>query len=148
MCPASSEVPGNKVDEDCNGFSAPFDAVEATIRFSFRFTRRYSRVTTLNLSKVTKRAKLKVTCKGKGCPFKSKSVKLKKGKAKLSRIFKKHRRRAKLRRGARIRISLTKKGLISKVYNFKIRRGALPSFATRCQLPGSKKLRTRCPSFR
>jgi len=145
--PGTAEVAGNKVDEDCNGFSAPFDPVEATIRFAFRFTRASTQVTTLNLAKVTRGASLRVTCRGKGCPFKSKRVKLRKGKAKLSRIFKKRGKRAKLRRRARIRISLTKPGLISKVYNFKIRRGALPSFATRCQLPGSKRLRSSCPSF-
>ena len=149
--PGGAEVAGNKVDEDCDGFSAPFVSVEASIRYAFRFTRRTTRVTTLNLSRVTKGAKLKVTCSGgkrRGCPFKSKTVKLKKGKAKLSRIFKKRKRRAKLRRGARIQISLTKSGLISKVYRFKVRRGKLPTFATRCQLPGSKKLRSSCPSFR
>jgi hypothetical protein len=146
--PGGSEVAGNKVDENCDGFSAPFSSVEASIRYAFRFTRSSTRVTTLNLSRVTSKAKLKVTCRGKGCPFKSKSVKLKKGKAKLSKLFKRKRRRAKLRRGARIRISLTKKGLISKVYSFKVRRGALPSLATRCQVPGSKKLRTRCPTFK
>ncbi|HEY1357470.1 MAG TPA: hypothetical protein VGF21_04105 [Thermoleophilaceae bacterium] len=146
--PGGKEVPGNKVDEDCNGFSAPFDSVEASIRFAFRFTRRSTTVSSMNLSKVTSRSKLKVTCRGKGCPFKSKSVKLKKGRAKLSKIFRKHRRKAKLRRGARIRVSLTKKGLISKVYEFKVRRAAVPNFATRCQTPGSSKLRARCPSFK
>jgi hypothetical protein len=146
--PGGKEVTGNKVDEDCNGFSAPFSSVEATIRFSFHLTGSRTQITTLNLAKVTGKSKLKVTCKGKGCPFKSKKVKLKKGRAKLSRIFKKHRRRAKLRRGTRIRISLTRKGYISKVYSFKMRRRALPSFTTRCQVPGSKKLRSRCPSFK
>jgi hypothetical protein len=145
--PGGAEVAGNKVDENCDGFSAPFDSINASIRYAFRFTRRTTSVTTLNLSKVTKGSKLKVTCKGKGCPFKSKRVKLKRGKAKLSRIFKKRRRRAKLRRGARIQISLTKSGLISKVYRFKVRRAKLPTFATRCQLPGSKKLRSSCPLF-
>ncbi|HEY1357469.1 MAG TPA: hypothetical protein VGF21_04100 [Thermoleophilaceae bacterium] len=146
--PGGKEVPGNRVDEDCNGFSAPFDSVDATIRFSFHLTGSRTQITLLNLSKVTSKAKLKVTCRGRGCPFKSKSVKLKKGRAKLSRLFKKHGRRVRLRRRTSIQLSLTRKGEISKVFRFKLRSHALPSFATRCQTPGSKKLRSRCPEFK
>ena len=87
---------------------------DASIRYAFRFTRRVTLVTTLNLSRITRGSKLKVSCKGgkrKGCPFKSKTVKIKKGKAKLSKIFKRKHRRAKLRKGAKITVSLTKKGV-------------------------------------
>jgi hypothetical protein len=147
--PGGSEITGNKVDEDCSGFADPFDRIDSTIRYSFRFTRTASLVSTMNLSNITPRSgtKLKVTCKGKGCPFKSKSVRIRRGRAKLSGIFKKRRHRAKLRKGVKIQISLTRSRTISKVYLFKIRRAALPNFDTRCSLPGSRKLRSTCPPF-
>ena len=149
--PGGPEIVGNKVDENCDGFSAPFDKIDASVRYAFRFTTRVTTVSSLNLSKITKGAKLKVSCSGgkrKGCPFKSKKVKVKKGRAKLAKIFKRKHRTAKLRKGAKITVSLTKSGLISKVYVFKVKRAKLPSFATRCQVPGSRKLHSSCPVFK
>jgi hypothetical protein len=46
-----------------------------------------------------------------------------------------------------IRVSLTRNRTISKVYLFKIKRAKLPSFDTRCSLPGSSRLRSTCPPF-
>ncbi|MFL5868514.1 MAG: hypothetical protein ACJ766_15555 [Thermoleophilaceae bacterium] len=149
--PGGTEITGNKVDENCDGFSAPFDRIDSSIRFAFHLSRRSTQITTLNLSRIPRGSKLKVSCKGgkrKGCPFKSKKVKIKKGRAKLSSKFKRKGHRANLRRGAKITVSLTKKGVISQVYIFKVKRGTLPSFSTRCQLPGSRKLRSSCPSFK
>jgi hypothetical protein len=147
--PGGGEITGNRVDENCDGFSAPFDRIDSTIRYAFRFTRTTTAVTTLNLSSIDPAGgtRLRVTCKGKGCPFRSKSARIRRGRAKLAGIFTKRRRRAKLRRGVSIRVSLTRNRTISKVYLFKIKRAKLPSFDTRCSLPGSSRLRSTCPPF-
>jgi hypothetical protein len=146
--PGTSEVTGNRVDEDCNGFSAPFQEIDATIRFSFRFTRRTTQVTLMNLARVTRRATLRVRCRGRGCPFRSRRVRLRRNRARLARIFRRRGRRASLRPGARISLSLTRRGFTSKVYRFRVRRAVIPPFGTFCQLPGSRRLRRSCPSFR
>jgi hypothetical protein len=87
-----------------------------------------------------------VTCKGGGCPFKSKKVKIKRSKH-LAKLFAPKGKKAHLGVGGTLRISLTKSGQISKVFSFKIQRGKLPALSNLCQLPGSKKLRKTCPAF-
>jgi hypothetical protein len=144
--PGTAEVPGNKGDENCDGSVEPFQEVEASIRYRFRFPRGRLTVSALRLSRITRGSSLRVKCRGKGCPFRSKRVRIRRNGATLSRLFKKRGRRVRLRRGARITISITKSGLISKVYLFRVRRGTA-SLATRCQLPGSSRLRTRCPTL-
>src|SRR5204862_7666370 len=96
--PGATAITGNKVDENCDGFSAPFDRIDSSIRFAFHLSRRSTQITTLNLSRIPRGSKLKVSCKGgkrNGCPFKSKKVKIKKGRAKLSSKFKRKGHRAK-----------------------------------------------------
>jgi hypothetical protein len=146
--PGGSERTGNRVDEDCDGFSAPYDEIDSSIRFSFRFTSRRTFVTTMNLARVTRSTTLRVRCRGRGCPFRSRRVRLRRGRAKLSRIFRRRGRRVGLRPRTSISISLTRSGWTSKVYRFRVRRAAIPTFGTFCQLPGTSRLRRSCPSFR
>lgn len=142
--PGGREVTGNKVDENCDDFSAPFGVVDASIRFIFSATASATEVLTLSLSQITPRkTKLTVTCKGGGCPFKSKKVRIKRKRARLAGLF----RGDKLSPGATITASITRRGFISKVFRFKVRSAKLPSLDTLCQVPGKRKLRDKCPLF-
>jgi hypothetical protein len=140
--PGAREVPGNRIDENCDDFSAPFQAVEAGLRYVFS-AGSTTTVDAINLAKITKKTKLKVACSGGGCPFKSKNVKIKKRKAHLAGLFS----GARLSPGAKITAAITRKQWISRVFRFTIRRSALPALAQLCQIPGKKKVRTHCPLF-
>ena len=67
-------------------------------------------------------AKLSVRCKGEGCPFKRKSVKLRDGGANLTKRFKSKR----LRPGAVVELRVTAPGAIGKVQRFTIRKRKEP----------------------
>ena len=85
-----------------------------------------------------------VTCKGKGCPFKTKTYKnLKKGKKALgSRFGLKH----KLRKGAKVTVLVTKPGAIGTSATATIRgRKQDPKITRSCLQPGAKKT-SRCPT--
>jgi len=145
--PSAPEVNGNKVDENCDGFSAPFDRVDAAIGYLFDNGKTFSTVAKLDLSKITTGAKVTATCSGGGCPFKSKKVTVKGKKAHLAKLFKKKNKKLRLKLRARIQLTVSKSGSISKVFTFKVRGAKGPSFASQCQLPGSKKLQTTCAVF-
>jgi hypothetical protein len=140
--PGAREVPGNRVDENCDDFSAPFEAVEASLRYVFS-AGNTTTADSINYSKITKKAKLKVSCSGGGCPFKSRPVKIKRRKAHVAGVFS----GAHLSPGARITVAFTRKQWISKVDRFTIQRGVLPKLGQFCQIPGKKKLRGSCPVF-
>jgi putative metal-binding protein len=140
--PGAREVPGNRIDENCDDFSAPFQVVEAGLRFVFS-AGGTTTVDAINYAQITKKAKLKVSCSGGGCPFKSQKGKIKRRRAHVAGMFS----GAHLSPGARITAAFTRKQWISKVDRFTIRSGALPSLAQLCQIPGKKKLRKSCPVF-
>jgi hypothetical protein len=145
--PRAAEINGNKSDENCDGFSAPFERLDASVRYVFDSARTFTMVGTLKLSKITSRSKLTVACSGGGCNFKSKTVKTKRGAASLASLFTKKKKRVRLKVGATIRVSVTRDGAIAKVFSFKVRRGDIPSLKTQCQMPGSKKLLNSCDVF-
>ena len=116
--------------------------VEAGLRFVFP-AGGTTTVDAINYAQITKKAKLKVSCSGGGCPFKCQKVKIKRRRAHVAGMF----GGAHLSPGARITVAFTRKQWISKVDRFTIRSGALPSLAQLCQIPGRKKLRKSCPVF-
>lgn len=140
--PGAKEIPGNKVDENCDGFSAPFERVAARFSTFFSVNGSRTKIVKLTFSKIPSGAKLKVTCKGSGCAFKTKSPK-RKSTVGLAGLFK-HRA---LGKGAKITVTITKSGQISQILRFKTKRGALPSTTPLCQLPGAKKTLSTCPEF-
>jgi Ca2+-binding RTX toxin-like protein len=74
-----------------------------------------TRVTSLSISGLTKGAKVTVTCTGKGCPFKTKTVKATGTSVSLKGAFKK----ARLRAGAKVTVKAA-----GKTFTFTMRKGS------------------------
>jgi PKD repeat protein len=90
-------------------------------------------------------ARVRVRCRGRGCPFRS-FVKKADVHARASRIIRIHRFRGHLLRpGTVIEIHVTKRGEVGKYTRFVIRKGRPPKRVDRCLAPGSKRP-VRCPS--
>ncbi len=135
MLPGAREVPGNQVDENCDRVLGQFGRVTAPVSNQWAFARRYTQVVRLLVRQVPADAKVRVTCAGKGCPFKSKSPKVKRGQVKLHKLFGKR----KLKPGATITIRITQPDAIGKVVRYKIRRGKPPKSSVLCLPPGARK---------
>jgi hypothetical protein len=91
--------------------------------------------------KVSSGTKVKVLCIGKhkGCPFKAKTVKTKRGKADVAKLLKHHR----LAAGAILEIRATKRGTIGRVANLTVQHGTgVLSFL--CLPIGKRKARAHC----
>lgn len=108
--PGAREVAGNKVDENCESYSAPFESIGATPGSSFKLHGSKTTVKKLDLTKIPTGVTLTITCKGSGCAFKTKTLKPH-GSAHLAKLFKGR----KLGAGATIEVSLTKAEEISQI---------------------------------
>jgi hypothetical protein len=90
-------------------------------------------------------ARVRVRCRGRGCPFRSFAQKADVH-ARATRIIRIHRfGKHLLRPGAVIEIRVTKRGDVGKYTRFLIRKGRPPKRTDRCLPPGAKRP-LRCPS--
>jgi sugar lactone lactonase YvrE len=115
--------------------------VRATVAFRWGFTSSYTILTRVLVRQVARKDTIKLTCKGRGCAIKKKTLRNKKGKVKLTKHFGAKRR---LRKGTRVRLRITAPNRIGSVVTLKVRSGKDPKITRRCTRPGSKKLRKRC----
>lgn len=90
-------------------------------------------------------ARVRVRCRGSGCPFRSFTQKAD-AHARTARIVRIHRfGKHLLRPGSVVEIRVTKRGEVGKYTRFLIRKGRPPKRTDLCLLPGSKRP-ARCPS--
>jgi hypothetical protein len=140
--PTAQEIPGNKVDENCDGVIAPFPRVSSTILSSFATQGARTRIDKLTINNATSNTTARVTCKGSGCPFKSKKAKkAKRGKINLLGLFGKKRT---LRAGSTLDVLIMRPNFIGKVVRYQIRNNKSVKRSELCLKPGSTKPRKSC----
>ncbi len=110
--------------------AAPFTVVN-----TWAWSPRKTMVRALVVKRLVPGATVSVTCKGKGCFKGTKQVKVAKGKAKLTKLFRKRKLGAK----ARIDIAVTIPGADGRVVRFRTRKGAIPKRIDLCLPAGSSK---------
>jgi Putative metal-binding motif/RTX calcium-binding nonapeptide repeat (4 copies) len=138
--PGAREVLGNKVDENCNGIKEPFPTLAVTLRQRTLAFARFTQVSLLRLGGVAKGERVRLTCAGGGCPFKARTVRVKRrGRLDAGRLV----RRARLRGGARLTLRVSDRRGVAKQFAFAFRRGAAPIFLVRCAAPGAGLRRCR-----
>jgi hypothetical protein len=124
---------------DASPAHVAFTLVEPPTPFTVVNTWAWSPTKTMVRSLIVKRlapgAKVTVTCKGKGCFKGSKQGKVAKGKAKLTKLFRKRKLGAK----ARIDITVTVPGADGHVVRFTTRKGAIPKRTDLCLPAGASK---------
>jgi hypothetical protein len=112
----------------------PPSANPAQVDTFFKPTRAGTRVQRLVVKSVPTGGTVRVACRGRGCAFKSKTLK-KRGRVSLTSLFR-HRR---LRSRTGVEIRVTAPNFIGKVFTFKMRKTSTPTSKLRCLPPGSTK---------
>jgi hypothetical protein len=142
--PGAKDVPGDKIDQDCNGRDASFPLLRRTIEaFSATYPLgRYTTFTSMTVKPVRPGDRLRLTCKGPGCEMSKKTIKVRKKARKLSLL--RHLKGAKLRKGAVVELRITHAGTIGRVGKWQIRAPKTPKSTRACLRPGAKKP-SRCP---
>jgi Putative metal-binding motif len=145
--PGAKEVVGNRVDENCDGIRAPFPRIGVTVTATWLFyDQARTAVDTMFVKKLPARSTVRLRCtsakRATGaarCPFKTKSIKIKKRTRRLSvaKYFKKR----PLALGTRIEVRATKSQTIGLVKRFTTRNKKIPRVQTLCLRPGARKPR-------
>lgn len=146
--PGAREVPGNAVDENCDGVREPFSVIGASIVSFFRVGGGRTQVTQLTVKRLPAGSRVVLRCKPpkarpRACPFR-----------RIDRTFAASRRRLALAKaferrslppGTMLEIRVTAAEVLGKVLRFTTRRGSkAPRRLSRCLVPGSARL-SRCP---
>jgi hypothetical protein len=151
--PGAREIPGNRVDENCNGTIAPFQRVTTTFSFGWRGIncRDCVHVTKLRALNVARGTTLRLTCHGHGCHIKRTVKPKRKDIARLNLLKVLHGRG--LRVGTVITLRATSPGAIGvlkRLHVIRKRGGVLDvNDASLCFYPGHpNKLRKVCQTIR
>jgi hypothetical protein len=124
--PGVTDTPGDAVDQDCDGADARPPRVTSPVSYGWSYNARWSRATALTVKDVPANATLLLTCKGKGCPFKTKRVTTTTAKRTLSLLA--HLKKAKLRVGATLTLTISAPHATAKTVRFKVRKSRTPRF--------------------
>ncbi|MET0603146.1 MAG: MopE-related protein [Baekduia sp.] len=132
----ATDKPGNRIDEDCSGADAGFERFQPHASAGFkRLGHGRVAVTRLVIDAMPADSHLQLSCTGPGCALKSYSVTIAKSVQRLD--ITKRLRGAKLRKGARVELTLSRPGSIATVVRWTV--GPPTRVAILCLPPGAKK---------
>jgi hypothetical protein len=136
--PGALEIRGNAVDENCDSRAEAWRVVPALVSNRWAVDGRFTRLQTLVVRVAPKGAVVRLACRGKSCPFKrarTRTVAKDLDPVSFSRLF----RRARLRSGTRLTLTINLAESIGRTFTYTVRRGALPDARIVCKAPGEAK---------
>jgi hypothetical protein len=141
--PGAADPPGDGIDQDCSGADAPSPArqptqggsggggakvapgIAAALRAKWMLGEVGTAVRRLIVTRLPAGAKLRVRCRGAGCPFAQKRLATSRGRADLTRLF----AESMLKPGARIELRIDAAGMAPQVIEIQMRSGRKPKIS-------------------
>ena len=137
MCVPAFDIPANGIDESCDGADARLLPVSATVSSTWRRSPRGARLVKLRALRMPAGGKVRLRCKGGGCPFKRKVVR---GAGTLD-LRKAVGSRRTLPDGAVLKVELSAPFTLAKTFSYRIRSGRIPRAVVRCAVAGGSERR-------
>jgi len=130
--PAPAPAPAPQPTSSRDPGAAPLWTVR--LRTAWTFGRR-TRVRTLTVSGLERDARVSLRCKGRGCAFRSRTVRT--GGRSLVRLAERFKRRS-LRKGTEITLRISRPGRGARTFLFRMRSKRLPHIRQSCRAPNGK----------
>jgi hypothetical protein len=140
--PGIADIPQDGIDQDCSGADADYRLLNRKVRYAFDVSAAGA-IGFTRLQVVPARVGDVVTlsCKGRGCPFKTRKVSVRTDRSTLSLLP--YVRRVRLRNGATFVVRVTRSGTIGQYTRLKVQKRDLKALS-RCVRPGVAQP-VRCP---
>jgi hypothetical protein len=139
--PTAKEIRGNNIDENCDGLAAPLPDLNSSVLPTWSVNGSKTTALAFLLKNLKRGWHVTVSCKGSGCPFKSKKITNKKVKKGNFNAIKKLGKKRSFKAGSKVTVKFTAKGYNAKFAIFKIKAGNVPNGVAKCQTQGQSKLR-------
>ena len=139
--PAAKEIRGNSTDEDCDGTAQPLPDLRSTVVPTWSVAGSKTTAVAFLLKGLKRGWKVTVSCKGAGCPFKSKKIKSKKTKKGNLNALKKLGSKRTFKAGSKLTVKFTARGYNTKYSIFKFKSGKIPNGVAKCRTNGTTRMR-------
>ncbi|HET8953297.1 MAG TPA: FG-GAP-like repeat-containing protein [Solirubrobacteraceae bacterium] len=140
--PGLRDVPQDGIDQDCSGSDADFPVLRRRVRYAYDVTAAGAiKFTRLSVTPGRTGDRVTLSCKGRGCTFKSRRVRVRKNRASLSLLPQV--KQVRLRKGAILTVRVTRTATLGQYMRLKVVKQDLKPTA-RCLRPGVAKP-IRCP---
>jgi hypothetical protein len=139
--PTAKEIRGNNIDENCDGVALGLPDLRSSVLPLWSVSGKRATIVGFTLKGLKRGWKVTASCKGSGCPFKSRKITNKKTKKGNLNALKKLGSKRTFAVGQTLTVKFTAPGYNTKFSIFKFKAGKLPNGVARCQTKGSSKLR-------
>jgi hypothetical protein len=141
--PGAVELPGNAVDENCDGLRAGFPQLTANVSVGWRIKGARTAIDRLVITSGRDDMTVEIRCSGKRCPIKHRTAaRPRHGRVNLLSAIERYRTR--FRAGQTLEIRVTAPQRMGKVVRYKLVRGKAPVGRTLCLEPGEGQSPRRC----